>query len=106
MYWPVKVLLTLTLALVLVIQPAAAAFKGGRLPRSAENAITFIRHTCDQEILAAGGPCLANQAARENCILRCASPECYQAIYGECVFWEPRLTCSPTFVAHSKGNYL
>nr|ACG36226.1 hypothetical protein [Zea mays] len=72
-------LLVLTLALLVV----SAAAKSSRRPIS-DNEIRQKKEACytDVENGLWGWVCRYSPTEKENCVLRCLSPECYDLIYG------------------------
>ncbi|KAL6867406.1 hypothetical protein ACP4OV_015430 [Aristida adscensionis] len=79
-------LLLLTIAAIL---PSAAAKSSRRpitvsLPHMNDNEIRQKREACYTDIENGlwGWACRSSPTEKENCVLRCVSPECYQLIYG------------------------
>eukprot|EP00243_Klebsormidium_subtile_P004886 TRINITY_DN19097_c0_g1_i1.p1 TRINITY_DN19097_c0_g1~~TRINITY_DN19097_c0_g1_i1.p1 ORF type:complete len:122 (+),score=18.82 TRINITY_DN19097_c0_g1_i1:373-738(+) len=47
-----------------------------------EKGVRLLRDDCELSIQRTGGPCMASSIDKENCILRCINPECYEQVYG------------------------
>ncbi|GAQ88219.1 hypothetical protein KFL_004100070 [Klebsormidium nitens] len=47
-----------------------------------EKGVRLLRDDCELSIQRTGGPCMTSSINKENCILRCMNPECYEQVYG------------------------
>eukprot|EP00898_Chlorokybus_atmophyticus_P003109 jgi/Chlat1/379/Chrsp10S01489 len=71
------VILIVVLLAAVCVQEVAAASKKARLR---EKDLVALRTACEERVSGVEA-CLESAAARENCVLKCASPSCYDKVY-------------------------
>jgi len=64
---------------------AASKSKSKKGPRgpSMDREYGLLRESCTEKLKQDSPSCFENDATRENCVLECVSPTCYDQIYGK-----------------------